>query len=699
MDLRARIPAIPERRSEQTPARLARKVGPIFGVSPDAERGTRGPWLGDYTRVTLTEIMRGAPTPAKRLAGKVKGDRGVAQTDDMAPIANATAARFGPDTKAAFVLTGANVLFEPICAALLKALAGFRARHEAIARCPDLLIGAYAYIVTELFRSEPALLQAAVQAQTVQRALTAVQGAPISTGGLDSFAAHEWGWPEASEHTEAPTDLAILDELARDLSEQLQDYLLPTSPDDEQVPPVRRLRRAIVGVTIATLLDLSKNQLDAGLRMVESPSGRRADLLIDFEQRARLFAYSIVPHVRSRSADAGGARFPDPDNGDEVLSVLGELAPAPITRDDLTDRANLTVYAGLLEGYLALFGSRRLRHVSVWHRQLRNYADAVARVAGEGSAEHLLAELRAVTALIQYATDNDDAFTDEFPTVRAMVERALELAGRLQENSDGGQIGSGPLYPVVNTLLGALQRIRKRRVRANRESLPDAEWLNEILASQWSIQLDRLGQFFAPASRQYLVRLHNYAAFLVGPGATLQMLEDGDALFDGENSLIEARRSAAGGGETLLGPAMRGVRHTVQAAICGWVDFAWKIHQQDPARAAELLAKADRYAVQVEEYLASLGEQRRSAAAVLDAEYRDLELRVSLGYLYQTKAELQASAAEREELSRLADEHLRLVRAAAERSVGYEPVLPIELPLRDGRSAEQRAELAGLRYG
>src|SRR5436190_12668864 len=118
--LPAVVPDIPENRAEVAAARLARKVGPLFGVPwPDGPFGGRT-WISDYARITLSEIARGAPLPTREQAARLTRpddgawtmvDRiGVAGSHAVLPneIANATLNRFGPDTRAAVVLTAVN---------------------------------------------------------------------------------------------------------------------------------------------------------------------------------------------------------------------------------------------------------------------------------------------------------------------------------------------------------------------------------------------------------------------------------------------------------------------------------------------------------------------------------------------------------------------------------------------------------------
>jgi hypothetical protein len=167
------VPDIPETRSEVVAARLARKVAPLFGV-PWAGSPFDMTWVCDYTTVTLSEIARGAPQAAR--ADHPRSDapwtltgRAVATTGRLPnEIAAATLNRFGPDTKAAVVLTAVNLLFEPVTAAITQAVTVLDRE------CGDLptrlRLAGWAAMVLEAFRSQPALFVAGIQARAIQRA-------------------------------------------------------------------------------------------------------------------------------------------------------------------------------------------------------------------------------------------------------------------------------------------------------------------------------------------------------------------------------------------------------------------------------------------------------------------------------------------------------------------------------------------------
>jgi hypothetical protein len=184
MLLPAEVPEVPETRTDVVPARLARKLAGLFGI-----RWAGNPfpltWVCDYSALTVSEIARGAPArpglpPPVEAASAPwtvvdravvsHGLRGARPAPLPNEIANATLNRFGPDTKAALVLTGANVLMAPVTNAIRNALSFLR-QQAALAELPAAAqVGAWATLILAAYRSQPALVAAGLQARRVQRA-------------------------------------------------------------------------------------------------------------------------------------------------------------------------------------------------------------------------------------------------------------------------------------------------------------------------------------------------------------------------------------------------------------------------------------------------------------------------------------------------------------------------------------------------
>jgi len=151
-------------RSEIVAVRLARRVAPLFGVRWVHDPQDRT-WVCDFTALTLTEIARGAPLLTQ--------DEPVPEgADRVTPIANATLSRFGPHTKSAVVLTAANRLLADASSAVVAVCSDFG--RQDLPR--SLRLAIWAGLVLEVFRAQPALVVAALQARSVQRSLTAQWG-------------------------------------------------------------------------------------------------------------------------------------------------------------------------------------------------------------------------------------------------------------------------------------------------------------------------------------------------------------------------------------------------------------------------------------------------------------------------------------------------------------------------------------------
>lgn len=213
--LTASVPDVEVPRSDVVAARIARKVGPLFGIVWEQSPFGRT-WVSDFGTITLAEIARGAPYPAREVQSVMdeeaaRGGSGHGAPDGHAgtpvwrlagravwtprrgptpgAITHATLNRYGPDTKAAVVLTGANRLLRDVTAAI-AAVCRTLADQDAD---PEIRLATWAGVVLEAFRGQPALAAAAAQAREIQRALTTPWGDRLWLHGLDASARCEFG--------------------------------------------------------------------------------------------------------------------------------------------------------------------------------------------------------------------------------------------------------------------------------------------------------------------------------------------------------------------------------------------------------------------------------------------------------------------------------------------------------------------------
>ncbi|WP_161790212.1 hypothetical protein [Streptacidiphilus carbonis] len=644
--MNAQIPPIPESRAKQTPARLARKVGPLFGVPwPEAPGGWQS-WCCDYSRLTLAEVMRGAPRPAKDSEPGGYADRGVSDDElkGSSPIANATAARFGPDTKAAFVLTAANVLLEPVTDALCNALA------EVPVDDPILLIGTYASCLLEVFRSEPLLILSAMQAEGVQRALSAV-GAPFRVAGVTALALHEFGREDTS-HSPANSPLSL--DLVVRLSDTLCRRLTPAESNEPGADPSTeqamvgnahdRLCRLVSTFAKGTLLDASAGADDAALRILDGPDGRRADLFLMTISRIKRFIQGVSPHV----LDPGDQS--DPVELSRVrLDAITASSPVSAGGTPLAQRAALTVHRGLLSSMMATMGNSG---EPARHRRallMLRYADAVEETFSSRSTESPLERLYALAELIDHpAGQGEDPTSPQTASLRAArIQEAVPLAAELLRAAAHGEFSSGYICNRVDNLLVGLNQVRARQHAAPVPELPSAAELTRILEDLWKAYLPVLESFFAAGTSGYQGRLHNYAGFLVQAASTLEMRERGLALLRDE--VLPSRRESyrANGRFGIL-------RVSLQVSVRGYTRLARDI--EDPDAKAEHLRTARALA---EELLAG-GDDVAELRANAGTSSSGYIMTLCLADCYLTSAEAAgaASSAERSQWTARAAEFL-----------------------------------------
>lgn len=204
------MPDAPTALRGQMDVRIARKVAALTGIagsaedSPDAGRGRR--WFTDYRALTTTELSLGGPVRATRPPADEGGvvDAGlfrragstVSPIDGAgpAPLPSVTLQEYGPDTKAALVLTGVNRVLRPVTAAVTEAIDDLRKRIDD--EC--LLVAVTQALVQEVFEAQPVLLVHGVQAAMIQRALLlseTVQSRIDTGAGPVPVARIEHGWP------------------------------------------------------------------------------------------------------------------------------------------------------------------------------------------------------------------------------------------------------------------------------------------------------------------------------------------------------------------------------------------------------------------------------------------------------------------------------------------------------------------------
>ena len=138
---------------DATAVRVARHVAVLFGVDVPANPSGRT-WMGDYNAITSADIGRGGPS------GEQAGGGG---------IAPATLSKYGPETKAALVLTGADHLFETLRGRMSEVLDIVCQSEDTFPVADAMRVCAWASMLLDAYTAQPALFVSAVQARAVQR--------------------------------------------------------------------------------------------------------------------------------------------------------------------------------------------------------------------------------------------------------------------------------------------------------------------------------------------------------------------------------------------------------------------------------------------------------------------------------------------------------------------------------------------------
>ncbi|WP_239310572.1 hypothetical protein [Frankia sp. Cj3] len=503
------VPAIPEARAEIVPARLARKVAPLFSVAwPDSPFGT-ATWVSDFQAITLSEIARGAPLPTRSQVSALRDqaphdgwalvDRiGVTGPAGALPneIANATLNRFGPDTKAAVVLTGVNRLIEPLRAGLEDAIA-LLVDESGKPLSPGLKLAAWAGVLVEVFRSQPALLVAAIHARAIQRPLTVVLEAPLSHR-LDPelLTRCEIGAPRGTVAPSRPRDLDIVDATLRRQSLLDLSSLAPVTREDTYETIAGRLLSQLL--TAATLRD------DSHLWISEREPGQWA-------YEALMSPMTIVDRfVRRALADA---HIDDP-----ILALGGPLpaVPDPHRLGRLPLLTRRTIVIAMLGVIRQLLASETAREgirpgVPTWLELLRRLVETVLP---DDDPVRAIAVCRIDLTRLQLQR------VDVTNDVSASLDRLAASTEHCRRLFDAGRLDRGAAAEIVSASNVEVDTLR--RVNAGRpgSGLPAPAELDRQVRDRWrhwlamvEIEPDVLRDL-AELPELLAYHLNNYASYL-----------------------------------------------------------------------------------------------------------------------------------------------------------------------------------------
>ncbi|MCK0111978.1 hypothetical protein MWU75_07495 [Ornithinimicrobium sp. F0845] len=154
---------------EATTARIARNVAALFGVAvPDAPH-PGAPWLCDYNDVTNVDIGSGSPPGW----GALDRGRRPDGREDSGVVSPATLSQFGPDSKAALVLHGANALLRDVFETMGEVVRMTSLCDDGYPLADPSRLSIWASLQLDAFEAQPLLTVAAYRARAIQRAVTA----------------------------------------------------------------------------------------------------------------------------------------------------------------------------------------------------------------------------------------------------------------------------------------------------------------------------------------------------------------------------------------------------------------------------------------------------------------------------------------------------------------------------------------------
>ncbi|MEX5712773.1 hypothetical protein AB1484_32060 [Parafrankia sp. FMc6] len=529
--LPAEVPSIPEARAEIVPARLARKVAPLFGVAwPGSPFGSRT-WVSDFGRITLSEIARGAPLPLRSQAGALTAavDTGWALVDRVGivsrsaalpnEIANATLNRFGPDTRAAVVLTAVNRLLDPLRAGLEETIP-LLVDDNGAPLPPGLRLAGWASVLVEVFRSQPALVVAGIHARAIQRPLTTTWDVPVGASAADEpLTRCEISGPRTAAAPSQPRELEIVDWTLRTL-----DVFGPTSAN-----PVAReaLSETVVGQLLYRLLDVGSLRDASHLWISARGPGQLA-------LEALLTPGSIIDRFIRDALAAIRHDAALPTEGDDRLPArLSDHLPAIPTRGDIE---NLPLLARRTAA-IALLGTIRQVLAPPADRERIRAATAERLEYLRALVEHALPSDDPVRAIVTCRID-----LIQIQLLRHDSSRELaNLTSRLDESTahcerlfEAGVLDRGATAEIVSASNVELNALRTSNAMRPDGLLPAPDALDRRMRERWRHWLTMVEAAPGvvagrePAAGQLGYHLHNYAAFLAThrPGQALDNVAD-----------------------------------------------------------------------------------------------------------------------------------------------------------------------------
>jgi hypothetical protein len=406
-------------------------------------------------------------------------------------IANATLNRFGPDTRAAVLLTAVNRLLDPVRHAVCAVLDVLVADDGEPLPMELRMVG-WTVLMIETFRSQPALVSAGIAARAIQRQLVATWELPLSArlAGMP-LTRCEISAPTRPVAPSQPDELEVVDATFAAIRDN----------GDSGSTLARRLRHDEVVDWLLRRLHAAGSLQDAShLWLSERRDG---ELVVEALMPPTQLTRDFVEQVVGSAAGQDDHRLPRVPSNDMFIAL-----------PTLTRRAVLIAILGML------------RHIQINPQQRERTRQSVVRVLAQITelAEHGLPEndpmrplVRCRTALMTVQTQRYDRGHDIVAPMAQLVAGADDCAAALCS----GLLDRGAVAEIIGAANIEVNIVRVTNAADHDSGLPDPADLNVWLRRSWRTYLDAIevdpDALDSPdIARLGLVgyHLHNYAAFL-----------------------------------------------------------------------------------------------------------------------------------------------------------------------------------------
>jgi hypothetical protein len=510
-------------RRRQITERLARNLAVLMGIDfPDNPVGRT--WVTSYGGLSVTDLGRGSLEPHP------KADQ----------IAVATLHKFGPETKAALVLAGADRLFKSIEPTMREVLAVLGTSDDGRPAAESMRVSAWASLVADAYRAQPALFVAAAQARAVQRA--ASEGlAPLVATEQTSSRAEFSDAPAQADPATAPATLGILDDLMHKVVAPGSPAAAETMDTEGGGPSAAYLTDSLIARWIRHLV----HSADHGITRIDGDDrGHYIDAYLPHRAVLSSFAVDVqgqYPMVEPfGTGDTKELRLEafDQTNTAHCLRLaprvpsLAEYTKLPQKSQEALARTAILLMRALRDSNV--FSSSAIQDETL--QRLATWAGLTTRVLGRNNATSQFARVTHARITVNHLRDNGG---EELEAARQILIDAARWARNAAESR---ALSMGEWVEFVTDNSGMLVATWQDWTRAGRTE--QADKLRAELTHDWHSALRLVG--IDPTS----IDIQNQPESLVG-------LIDGFVGFQVTSPDIEDRLAALRLGRQVLLPIRR----------------------------------------------------------------------------------------------------------------------------------------------